>query len=142
MLAQFTIDELLAYPCNLGLGCGMRTPGTHQHHKGEIGMLLVDPAMRGGAFGRYFYDLELHEADRTNALNGNQYIADLGPRYPLCLSLLPTTTLAELGQPHDDGQPGLDMLIGEGFHLGDYVDIFDGGPTVYADIHNIVVVPA
>ena len=26
------------------------------------------------------------------------------------------------------------MLIAEGFHAGDYVDIFDGGPTVVADI--------
>lgn len=86
------------------------------------------------AIGRHFYDMDFHEADRTNAMNGNQFIADLGPRYPLYLSLLPVAAQAALGQPHDDGRPAFDMLINEGFHAGDYVDIFDGGPTVVADI--------
>ena len=149
----------------------------------EVGMLLVDPAMRGGALGRlaargrylfmaahrdwfgrrvmaelrgwqdgdgrspvweaigrHFYDMEFHEADRTGALTGNQFIADLGPRYPLYLSLLPASAQAALGRPHDDGRPALDMLIGEGFHAGDYVDIFDGGPTLVADIDAIKTV--
>ena len=143
----------------------------------EIGMLFVDPAMRGGALGtlaargrylfiaahrdwfgrrvmaelrgwqdadgrspvweaigRHFYDMDFQEADRTGALTGNQFIADLGPRYPLYLSLLPPAAQAALGRPHDDGRPAYDMLIAEGFHAGDYVDIFDGGPTVVADI--------
>ena len=143
----------------------------------EIGMLFVDPAMRGGALGtlaargrylfiaahrdwfgrrvmaelrgwqdetgrspvweaigRHFYDMDFQEADRTGALTGNQFIADLGPRYPLYLSLLPASAQAALGRPHDDGRPAFDMLIAEGFHAGDYVDIFDGGPTVVADI--------
>jgi Arginine N-succinyltransferase beta subunit len=142
MLAQFTIDELLAYPCNLGLGCGMRTPGTHQHHNAEIGMLLADPAMRGGAFWRHFCDMEFHEADRTNALNGNQFIGDLGPRYPLYPSQLPTTEQAALGRPHDEGQQTLDLIVGESFPVSDCVDIFDDGPTVYAIIASIMVVPA
>ena len=149
----------------------------------EVGMLLVDPAMRGGALGRlaargrylfmaahrdwfgrrvmaelrgwqdsegkspvweavgrHFYDMEFHEADRTGALNGNQFIADLGPRYPLYLSLLPAAAQAALGRPHDDGRPALNMLVAEGFHAGDYVDIFDGGPTVFADIDAIKTV--
>ena len=143
----------------------------------EIGMLFVDPAMRGGALGtlaargrylfiaahrdwfgrrvmaelrgwqdadgrspvweaigRHFYDMDFQEADRTGALTGNQFIADLGPRYPLYLSLLPAAAQAALGRPHDDGRPAFEMLITEGFHAGDYVDIFDGGPTVVADI--------
>lgn len=143
----------------------------------EIGMLFVDPAMRGGALGklaargrylfiaahrdwfgrrviaelrgwqdadgrspvweaigRHFYDMDFQEADRTGALSGNQFIADLGPRYPLYLSLLPAAAQTALGQPHDDGRPAFDMLIAEGFHAGDYIDIFDGGPTVVADI--------
>ena len=143
----------------------------------EVGMLFVDPAMRGGALGalaargrylfiaahrdwfgrrviaelrgwqdddghspvweaigRHFYDMDFQEADRTGALTGNQFIADLGPRYPLYLSLLPAAAQAALGRPHDDGRPAFDMLIKEGFHAGDYVDIFDGGPTVVADI--------
>lgn len=149
----------------------------------EVGMLFVDPAMRGGALGtlaargrylfmaahrdwfgrrviaelrgwqdaqggspvweaigRHFYDMDFQEADRTGALSGNQFITDLGPRYPLYLSLLPAAAQAALGQPHDDGRPAYDMLIAEGFHAGDYVDIFDGGPTVVADIDAVKTV--
>lgn len=86
------------------------------------------------AIGRHFYDMDFHEADRTGALSGNQFIADLGPRYPLYVSLLPKAAQDALGRPHDDGRPAYEMLLTEGFVAGDYVDIFDGGPTVVADI--------
>lgn len=86
------------------------------------------------SIGRHFYDMDFHEADRTGALNGNQFIGDLGPRYPLYVSLLPQDAQDALGQPHDDGRPAFEMLLAEGFQAGDYVDIFDGGPTVFTDI--------
>ncbi|WP_243453697.1 arginine N-succinyltransferase [Sandaracinobacteroides saxicola] len=89
------------------------------------------------AIGRHFYDMEFHEADRTGAVQGNQFIADLGPRYPLYVSLLPPAAQAALGRPHDDGRPALEMLLAEGFADGDYVDIFDGGPTLHADIDQL-----
>ena len=86
------------------------------------------------AVGRNFYDMDFHEADRTGAIHGNQFIADLGPRYPLYLSMLPAGARAALGRPHDDGRPARDMLLAEGFRDEGYVDIFDGGPTLVADI--------
>ncbi len=86
------------------------------------------------AIGRHFYDMEFPDADRTGALAGNQFIADLGPRYPLYVSMLPEAARAALGRPHDDGRPAFDMLLREGFAAGDYVDIFDGGPTLVASI--------
>ena len=89
------------------------------------------------AIGRHFYDMDFHEADRTNALSGNQFIADLGPRHPLYVSMLPKAAQDALGRPHDDGRPALDMLLMEGFVAGDYVDIFDGGPTVVTDIDSV-----
>ena len=89
------------------------------------------------AIGRHFYDMDFHDADRTGALGGNQFIADLGPRYPIYVSLLSAAAQQALGRPHDDGRPAYDMLIAEGFVAGDYVDIFDGGPTVVADIDSI-----
>ena len=86
------------------------------------------------AIGRHFYDMDFHDADRTGAIHGNQFIADLGPRYPLYLSLLPAAARAALGRPHDDGRPARGMLLTEGFRDEGYVDIFDGGPTLVADI--------
>lgn len=86
------------------------------------------------AIGRNFYDMDFHEADRTGALHGNQFIADLGPRYPIYMSMLPAEAQAAFGRPHDDGRPARDMLLAEGFRDEGYVDIFDGGPTLVADI--------
>ena len=89
------------------------------------------------AIGRHFYDMDFDDADRTGALGGNQFIADLGPRYPIYVSLLPKEAQAVLGQPHDDGRAAFNMIVSEGFVAGDYVDIFDGGPTVVAEIDSI-----
>ena len=87
--------------------------------------------------GRHFYEMEFSEADRTGALTGNQFIADLGPRYPLYISMLPEAAQQALGRPHNDGRPALRMLLNEGFINGDYVDIFDGGPTLFAEIDSV-----
>ncbi|WP_254604922.1 arginine N-succinyltransferase [Sphingomonas bacterium] len=86
------------------------------------------------AIGRHFYDMDFHEADRTGAIHGNQFIADFGPRHPIYLSMLPADAQAAFGRPHDDGRRARDMLLTEGFRDECYVDIFDGGPTLVADI--------
>ena len=84
------------------------------------------------SLGRHFYDMEFDEADRTGAIHGNQFIADLGPRYPIYISLLPASAQQALGRPHEDGRPAHAMLLAEGFRDEGYVDIFDGGPTLVA----------
>ena len=89
------------------------------------------------AIGRHFYDMEFDEADRTGAIHGNQFIADLGARYPIYISMLPPAAQAALGQPHDDGRPAHAMLLAEGFRDEGYVDIFDGGPTLIAEIDSV-----
>ncbi|ESZ87905.1 MAG: arginine N-succinyltransferase [Blastomonas sp. CACIA14H2] len=94
------------------------------------------------ALGRHFYDMEFHEADRTGAIQGNQFIADLGPRYPIYISMLPEAAQAALGRPHDDGRAAHAMLLDEGFRDDGYVDIFDGGPTLVAPIDAVRTVRA
>lgn len=89
------------------------------------------------AIGRHFYDMEFDEADRTGAIHGNQFIADLGPRYPIYISMLPQAAQAALGRPHNDGRPAHAMLLSEGFRDEGYVDIFDGGPTLVAPINAV-----
>jgi arginine N-succinyltransferase len=86
------------------------------------------------AIGRHFYDMEFDEADRTGSIHGNQFIADLGPRYPIYISMLPVHVQQALGRPHNDGRPAHAMLLAEGFRDEGYVDIFDGGPTLVAPI--------
>jgi arginine N-succinyltransferase len=84
------------------------------------------------ALGRKFFGMTFPEADRFNAVNGNQFIADLMPRHPVYTSLLPETAQAVIGKPHTTGRAALAMLEAEGFSYDNYVDIFDGGPTVTA----------
>jgi len=94
------------------------------------------------AIGRHFYDMEFDEADRTGAIYGNQFIADLGARYPIYISMLPQAAQAALGRPHDDGRPAHAMLLAEGFRDEGYVDIFDGGPTLLAEIDSVRTISA
>ncbi|MEO6152762.1 MAG: arginine N-succinyltransferase [Croceibacterium sp.] len=94
------------------------------------------------AIGRNFYDMEFEEADRTGAIHGNQFIADLGPRYPIYISLLPAPAQEALGRPHNDGRPALAMLLNEGFRDEGYIDIFDGGPTLVVPIDAVRTVAA
>jgi arginine N-succinyltransferase len=92
------------------------------------------------SIGKHFYNMTLAQADRFGSVRGNQFIADLGPRYPIYTSLLPPEAGEALGRPHDEGQGAYAMLLKEGFVDQGYVDIFDGGPTPVADIDRLATV--
>jgi arginine N-succinyltransferase len=89
------------------------------------------------ALGAKFFGLSFPEADRFNAVHGNQFIADLMPRHPVYTNLLTDEARAAIGQPHGSGRAALAMLLAEGFGFDNYVDIFDGGPTVSARIDDL-----
>ncbi len=96
--------------------------------------------------GKKFFGIGFQNADYMNAVNGTQFISDLMPRYPIYLDLLPDDARAVIGRPHEDSARALSLLRREGFYCADYVDIFDGGPTVQCrtdEIHSVrAVVPA
>jgi arginine N-succinyltransferase len=89
-----------------------------------------------GLAGRFF-GMGFHEADAFNSVNGNQFIADLMPKFPVYVALLPEDAQAALGQPHEAGRAAQKMLVNEGFAFNGYVDIFDGGPTMDARIADL-----
>ena len=84
------------------------------------------------ALGRRFFDMEFEAADVHNSATGNQFIADLMPRYPIYAVFLPDDARACIGKPHDGALPAYNMLLDEGFAYQDYIDIFDGGPVLSA----------
>jgi arginine N-succinyltransferase len=92
------------------------------------------------ALGLKFFGLSFPEADEFNAIHGNQFIADLMPKNPIYTALLPDAARAAIGQPHASGRGALAMLEAEGFAFDNYVDIFDGGPTVAARIDDLKTV--
>ncbi|MCK7545475.1 arginine N-succinyltransferase [Marinobacter bryozoorum] len=89
------------------------------------------------ALGRRFFDMEFVEADRLSARGNKSFIAELMPRFPIYLSLLPESATEVIGKVHKNTEPALNMLQAEGFNFNGLVDIFDGGPVVEAFLHNI-----
>jgi len=89
------------------------------------------------ALGGRFFGLTFPEADEFNAVHGTQFIADLFPKTPIYVSMLPEAARAVIGQPHPTGRAALKMLENEGFIFDSYVDVFDGGPTVTARTDDI-----
>ena len=83
------------------------------------------------AVGRQFCGgMSLWDADRHCAINGNQLIADLMPRDPLYLAVLPEAARAAVGRVHASSAPALRLLEQEGLRFRGHVDLFDAGPMV------------
>lgn len=92
------------------------------------------------AIGGRFFGMSFPEADEFNAIHGTQFIADLFPKTPIYIAMLPESAQSVIGQPHPTGRAALKMLENEGFIWDSYVDIFDGGPTVTARTDRIKTV--
>ncbi|WP_431470302.1 arginine N-succinyltransferase [Sphingosinithalassobacter sp. LHW66-3] len=84
-----------------------------------------------GVAGRFF-GMSFQEADQFNAIHGNQFIADLMPKHPIYTAMLTESARNVIGVPHPSGRAAMRMLENEGFAYENYVDIFDGGPTMTA----------
>ena len=84
-----------------------------------------------------FFGMNFQEADKFNGTNGTRFIADLMPKTPIYTALLSDEAKAIMAVPHPTGRAAMRMLEAEGFEGGDYVDIFDGGPTMSADTDDV-----
>jgi len=82
------------------------------------------------AVGKPFFGSEIDDADLHNALHGNQFIADLMPRYPIYITMLPSAACDAIGRVDVRSEPARHLLEMEGFAYDGYVDIFDAGPTL------------
>ena len=80
--------------------------------------------------GRFFFRMDFDEADILSATEGNQFILDLMPKYPIYVDLLPAEGREVIGRVHADGVGALKLLEWEGFEFSQVIDIFDGGPLV------------
>jgi arginine N-succinyltransferase len=84
------------------------------------------------AVGKHFFDLPYVEAERLCGLESRTFLAELMPQYPIYVPMLPQAAQDCIGRIHPDGQEAFDILEREGFETNSYVDLFDGGPTLYA----------
>ena len=80
--------------------------------------------------GRHFFAMEYSTADYLTGIGQKSFIAELMPRYPVYVNLLPAAAREVIGEVHADTQAARAMLEQEGFRYEGYVDIFDAGPTL------------
>ncbi|WP_019676622.1 arginine N-succinyltransferase [Arsukibacterium perlucidum] len=91
---------------------------------------------------KLFLTIDFPTADQLIGVGKKAFIAELMPRHPIYVGLLPASAQAVIGQVHENTKPALRMLEKEGFSHRGYIDLFDAGPTVEAPLHQIKSVAA
>src|SRR5665213_620089 len=81
------------------------------------------------AVGHHFFDTDYPKADYLSGID-KKFIADLMPKHPLYIPLLPREGREVVGVVHPASRPALEILKEEGFVDSRMVDIFDAGPIV------------
>lgn len=92
------------------------------------------------ALPKKFFEMNFAKADYINATQGNQFINDLMPKYPIYLNLLPKSARLVVGEVNSASEPAKAMLERQGFKYTGYIDIFDGGPTMIAERQSLDVI--
>jgi arginine N-succinyltransferase len=88
------------------------------------------------AIGRHFFEIDLPTADYLSIKN-KRFIADLMPKHPIYIPLLPPAAQEVVGKVHEQTKPALHVLLSEGFELNGMVDIFEAGPCVSCSLRKI-----
>jgi arginine N-succinyltransferase len=92
------------------------------------------------AVGARFFSMDFATADRLSATRGADFIAELLPKHPIYIELLPEEARAVIGKPHPNSMPAMALLKSEGFRYEGYVDVFDAGPQMHCDRDQIATV--
>lgn len=87
--------------------------------------------------GRHFFSMEFAHADYLSGTGQKGFIAELMPKHPIYVEFLTAEAQQVVGEVHPQTLPARKLLEAEGLHYRGYVDIFDGGPTLEADIDQI-----
>lgn len=90
--------------------------------------------------GNRFFAMDFAHADYLTGIGQKAFIAELMPRYPLYIDFLPEEARAVIGEVHPDTVPARRLLETEGLRHRGYVDIFDGGATLEAELDELRVV--
>jgi len=92
------------------------------------------------AIGRRFFNMDFAEVERAFASHTKTFITELMPTYPIYVPLLPGEAQQAIGQVHPDFERPFQLLSREGFEADNYIDIFDGGAVLTADVDRLFTV--
>lgn len=87
--------------------------------------------------GSHFFSMQFRQADFLSGTGQKAFIAELMPKHPLYIHYLSAAAQQVIGEVHPDTAPARAVLEAEGFRYLNYVDIFDGGPTLECEIDHI-----
>ena len=88
------------------------------------------------ALGRHFFSVDFVEADRHVSAD-KAVIAELMPRHPIYVNLLPASAQQTIAATHESTTPARRLLESEGLRYTGYVDIFDAGPLLESKVKDI-----
>ncbi|MBP7579482.1 MAG: arginine/ornithine succinyltransferase subunit alpha [Vogesella sp.] len=89
------------------------------------------------AIGRRFFNMDFPQVEQAFAQRSKTFIAELMPTYPIYVPLLPDAAQNAIGQIHPDFERPFSILSREGFEADDYIDIFDGGAVLTAEVDQL-----
>lgn len=89
------------------------------------------------SLGKRFFSMEFSKADYLCGTGQKAFIAELMPKHPIYTDFLSAGAQAVIGQVHPQTAPARAVLEKEGFRYCNYIDIFDGGPTLECDIDRV-----
>jgi len=89
------------------------------------------------SLGKRFFSMEFSRADYLCGTGQKAFIAELMPKHPIYTDFLSPEAQAVIGEVHPQTAPARAVLEKEGFRYRNYVDIFDGGPTLECDIDHV-----
>lgn len=87
--------------------------------------------------GQVFFGIGYQDAEFYCGVKGRKFIAELMPQHPIYVPLLSDEAQTAMGQVSTDSEVPFDVLLREGFETENYIDIFDGGPTLHARTSSI-----
>lgn len=88
---------------------------------------------------KHFFEKSYLEASNLRNID-DSFIKTLLPDTPIYINVLPKATQEVIGKCHIRTQPALKMILDQGFFYSGEIDIFDGGPDLYANFKDIKTV--
>ncbi|MBA1360082.1 arginine N-succinyltransferase [Burkholderia gladioli] len=89
------------------------------------------------AVGSHFYQIDFNAADYLSSHGRKSFLAELMPRFPVYVDLLPQDAQDCIGLTHRDTLPARKMLEAEGLRYQNHVDIFDAGPVLECHVGDL-----
>ncbi|KAJ9431817.1 arginine N-succinyltransferase [Pantoea sp. YR343] len=89
------------------------------------------------ALGQHFFNMDFSQADYLSGIGQKAFIAELMPRHPVYIDFLPPDARDVISQVHPQTTPARRLLETEGLRYQGFVDIFDGGPTLEAELSQL-----